>query len=62
MLNLNMIKVALLVPNELFFVETDSPYISPEPFRKEINRPSNINYIINRIAEIKGMSFKDIEV
>lgn len=55
------IEVAKLVPNELFLVETDSPYISPEPFREEINRTSNIHYIINRIAEVKGMSFKDIE-
>lgn len=55
------IEVATLVPNELFLVETDSPYISPEPFRGEINRTSNIDYIINRIAKIKGMSFKDIE-
>lgn len=46
------IEVAKLVPNELFLVETDSPYISPEPFRGKINRTSNINYIINRIASI----------
>ncbi|MGM9878021.1 MAG: TatD family hydrolase, partial [Bacilli bacterium] len=55
------IEVAAIVPNELFLVETDSPYISPEPFRGEINRTSNIDYIINRIAKVKGMSFKDVE-
>ena len=55
------IEIAKLVPNELFLVETDSPYISPEPLREEINKTSNINYIINKIAEIKEMSFEEIE-
>lgn len=49
------------MPNDLFLVETDSPYISPEPFRGEINRTSNIKYIISKIAEVKEMSFEEIE-
>lgn len=49
------------MPNDLFLVETDSPYISPEPFRGEINRTSNIKYIISKIAEVKEMSFEKIE-
>lgn len=55
------IEVAKIVPNDLFLVETDSPYISPEPLKGEINKSSNIKYIIEKIAEIKGMSCKDIE-
>ena len=55
------IEVAKLVPNDLFLVETDSPYISPEPFRGEINRTSNIKYIISKIAEVKEMSFEEVE-
>lgn len=55
------IEVAKIVPNDLFLVETDSPYISPEPFRGEINRTSNIKYIISKIAEVKEMSFEEIE-
>ena len=47
------------MPNDLFLVETDSPYISPEPFRGEINRTSNIKYIISKIAEVKEMSFEE---
>lgn len=49
------------MPNDLFLVETDSPYISPEPFRGEINRTSNIKYIISKIAEVKEMGFEKIE-
>lgn len=49
------------VPLNNFLVETDSPYITPEPFRDRINESSNIKYIINKIAEVKEMNYKDIE-
>lgn len=55
------IEVAKRVPNDLFLVETDSPYITPEPCRGKINNSSNIKYIISKIAEIKGMSYEEIE-
>lgn len=55
------IEVAKLVPNDLFLVETDSPYISPEPFRENINTSSNINLVINRLAEIKEMDYGKVE-
>ena len=35
-------------------VETDSPYLSPEPNRGKQNTPLNLIYIINKIAEIKN--------
>ena len=38
------IEVAKIVPNDLFLLETDSPYISPEPLRKEINETSNKSF------------------
>ena len=50
-----------MVPNDLFLVETDSPYISPEPHRDEVNNSSNIKYIISKLAEIKEMSYEDID-
>lgn len=56
------IEMVRAVPNDLFLVETDSPYISPEPHRGEINKSSNIKYIINKIAEVKKMSYEDIEI
>ena len=55
------IEVAKLVPNELFWVETDSPYISPEPLRGEINKSRNIQYIIKMLSEIKRMSYEEVE-
>jgi len=49
------------VPNTNFLVETDSPYITPEPFRDKINECSNIKYIIDKISEIKELDYKEIE-
>lgn len=49
------------VPLTNFLVETDSPYISPEPFRDKINETSNIKYIIDKISEVKEMNYKYIE-
>lgn len=56
------IDVLKAVPDELFLVETDSPYISPEPFRRDdINCSSNLHFIIDRIADLKGVSSDSIE-
>lgn len=55
------IEVANSVPNGLFLVETDSPYISPEPVRNLVNQSSNIKYIIDKSALIKDMSYLEIE-
>lgn len=55
------IEVAKIVPNDLFFVETDSPYISPEPLRGEKNETANIKYIINKLAEVRQKSYKEVE-
>ena len=55
------IEVANSVPNDLFLVETDSPYISPEPVRNLVNQSSNIKYIIEKLALIKDISYLEIE-
>ncbi len=55
------IEVANKVPNHLFLVETDSPYISPEPFRNQRNETANIKYIIQKLSEIKQINEKEIE-
>ncbi len=45
------IEVAKIVPNDLFLVETDSPYISPEPYRDTINKSSYISFIIKKLLK-----------
>lgn len=40
---------------EYLLLETDSPYLTPEPYRGKRNEPSNTLYIAQKIAEIKGI-------
>ena len=41
-------------------VETDSPYMSPEPLRGRRNDPRNTEYIVRKLAEIRGETFEQI--
>lgn len=44
------------VPLERMFAETDSPYVSPKPYRGKRNTPLHVIEIYKKIAEIKGVS------
>ncbi len=44
------------VPLERMFAETDSPYVSPKPYRGKKNTPVHVIEIYKKIAEIKGVS------
>ena len=48
------------LPLEYLLLETDSPYLSPEPNRGKQNSPLNLIYIANKIAEIKNISVDDV--
>ena len=41
-------------------LETDSPYLTPVPFRGSKNEPYNIYYVASKIAEIKNISLEDV--
>lgn len=43
-----------------FLLETDSPYLTPEPFRGYKNEPKNIIYVAKKIAEIKNLTFEEV--
>ena len=44
------------IPNERILVETDSPYLSPEPIRGKTNEPKNIIYTVEHLSKIKKES------
>lgn len=44
------------IPLDKILVETDSPYLSPEPMRGKINEPKNVQFIIDKIAYEIGIS------
>ena len=41
-------------------LETDSPFLTPEPFRGTKNEPYNVIYVAKKIAEIKNISLEDV--
>lgn len=49
------------IPLDRIVVETDAPYLTPMPFRGKTNYPKYVRYVIEKIAEITGKSFEEIE-
>ena len=56
-----LVKVVEELPIESFSTETDSPYLTPEPYRGSKNKPYYVKQVIEKIAEIKSMKIKDVE-
>ncbi len=54
------IEVVDAVPLEKLLVETDSPYLSPEPYRGKRNNSGYLVHVIRKIAEIKGISESEV--
>ncbi|WP_018659755.1 TatD family hydrolase [Allofustis seminis] len=50
---------AKATPLERLLVETDAPYLSPEPYRGRRNEPSYTYYVAEEIAKLKGMSLEE---
>ena len=50
-----------LVPNDRILIETDSPYLAPEPVRGTRNTPSNVKFVAQKIASSKGLSLEEVE-
>ena len=53
-------EVVKKIPISSISLETDSPYLSPEPNRGKKNNPSNLVYIVRKIAELKEISIDDV--
>ena len=48
------------IPLDRLLVETDSPYLSPEPLRGKPNEPSHLVHTVKFLSELKKISFEDI--
>ena len=48
-------EVAKYVPADRLMVETDAPYLTPDPERGRRNEPANVRYTLYRIAELRGL-------
>ncbi len=57
-----LVDLVKYVPADRILTETDSPFLSPMPYRGERNIPSNISVILDFIALVKGISYNTLEV
>jgi len=48
------------IPLEYILIETDAPFLTPEPFRGKRNEPSFVKYTAKKIAELKRVSFENV--
>ena len=54
------VEVAQSIPLERIVLETDCPYMSPEPFRGKRNDPGKLYRMAEKLAEIRGLSVEEI--
>lgn len=50
-----------VIPEKFLLAESDSPYLSPVPFRGKLNKPWHIKYIVEAIAGIKNRKYSEME-
>lgn len=55
------LEVLQMCPLDRIVIETDSPYLTPVPKRGKRNDSANLRYVIEKIAEVKGVAADDIE-
>jgi TatD DNase family protein len=56
----DLVEVARQVPIDRLLLETDAPYLAPQPVRGKTNRPAYLEHVARRIAEIRDMDVGDL--
>jgi len=52
-------RVAAEVPLAHLLIETDSPYLTPEPLRGQSNEPAYVEYVALKVAELRGITYEE---
>lgn len=53
-------EIVEIIPLNRIFSETDSPYLSPEPYRGRLNTPLRVKFVAEKIAAVKGIELKKL--
>jgi TatD DNase family protein len=54
-------EAAAKLPDELVLVETDAPYLAPQPVRGKTNEPAHVVSTAEVVAEVRGVSYAELE-
>jgi TatD DNase family protein len=54
-------EAAALVPDDLLLVETDSPFLAPQPARGKPNEPANVTFTAEAVAEARGVGYTELD-
>ncbi|MBU5427976.1 TatD family hydrolase [Tissierella pigra] len=54
-------EVAKNIPLDKLLIETDCPYLTPEPYRGKRNEPVYVRYVAGTIAELRGITYEELE-
>jgi TatD DNase family protein len=54
-------RAAKSIPDELLLVETDAPFLSPQPVRGKPNEPGNVMHTARFVAELRGVSYDELD-
>ena len=55
-----ILDVVKFVPIDKILIETDCPYLTPVPYRGQVNRPEYVELVAEKIAEIKGLTKQEV--
>ena len=57
---IKMKEVAVTIPLEKLLLETDTPYLTPVPYRGKENQPAYVKYVAEEIAKLRNTTFEAI--
>jgi len=58
--NSGLAAVVADIPMDYIVLETDAPYLTPVPFRGKRNEPAYLKYVVEKLAEVKGISKEEV--
>jgi TatD DNase family protein len=54
-------RAAKAIPDELLMVETDAPFLSPQPVRGKPNEPGNVTHTARFVADLRGLAYQELD-
>ena len=55
-----LVEAVEVIPLERLVLETDAPYLAPDPYRGKRNESAYLTYVAQKLAQIKGVSYEEI--